>query len=112
MRMKLSDFNYDLPKELVAEYPNKNRDEARLMVIDRKDYSIKHRQFKDMIEYFDENDVIILNNTKVFPARLYGNKEKTGARIEVGTAIWIEVCLVVLPLSYSTYHIEQWAVYA
>ena len=81
--MKLSDFNYDLPKELVAEYPNKNRDEARLMVIDRKDYSIKHRQFKDMIEYFDENDVIILNNTKVFPARLYGNKEKTGARIEV-----------------------------
>ena len=60
MRMKLSDFNYELPKELVADYPNKNRDEARLMVIDRKDYSIKHRQFKDMIEYFDENDVIIL----------------------------------------------------
>ena len=83
MRKKLSDFNYELPKELVAEYPNKNRDEARLMVIDRKDYSIMHRQFKDMIEYFDENDVIVLNNTKVFPARLYGNKEKTGARIEV-----------------------------
>ena len=83
MRMKLSDFNYEFPKELVAEYPNKNRDEARLMVIDRKDYSIQHRQFKDMIEYFDENDVIVLNNTKVFPARLYGNKEKTGARIEV-----------------------------
>jgi len=83
MRMKLSDFNYELPKELVAEYPNKNRDEARLMVIDRKDYSIQHRQFKDMIEYFDESDVIVLNNTKVFPARLYGNKEKTGARIEV-----------------------------
>ena len=81
--MKLSDFNYELPKELIAEYPNKNRDEARLMVIDRKDYSIKHRQFKDMIEYFDENDVIVLNNTKVFPARLYGHKEKTGARIEV-----------------------------
>jgi len=71
MRKKLSDFNYELPEELVAEYPNKNRDEARLMVIDRKDYSIKHRQFKDMIEYFDENDVIVLNNTKVFPARLY-----------------------------------------
>ena len=61
MRMKLSDFNYELPKELIAEYPNKNRDEARLMVIDRKDYSIKHRQFKDMIEYFDEHDVIVLN---------------------------------------------------
>ena len=80
--MKLSDFNYELPKELIAEYPNKNRDEARLMVIDRKDYSIQHSQFKDMIEFFDVNDVIVLNNTKVFPARLYGNKEKTGARIE------------------------------
>ena len=81
--MKLSDFNFEYPEKLVAKYPNKNRDEAKLMVIDRKDYSIKHRQFKDMIEYFDENDVIVLNNTKVFPARLYGNKEKTGARIEV-----------------------------
>ena len=59
MRMKLSDFNYELPKELVAEYPNKTRDEAKLMVIDRKDYSILHRQCKDMIEYFDENDVIV-----------------------------------------------------
>ena len=81
--MKLSDFNYELPKELVAEYPNKNRDESRLMVIDRSDYSIHHRVFKDMIEYFNEDDVLALNNTKVFPARLYGNKEKTGARIEV-----------------------------
>ncbi len=83
MRKKLSDFNYELPKELIAEYPNKTRDEAKLMVIDRKDYSIKHLQFKDMIEYFNEDDIIVLNNTKVFPARLYGNKEKTGARIEV-----------------------------
>ncbi len=83
MRMKLSDFSYDLPEPLIAKYPNKNRDESKLMVIDRKDYSISHMQFKDMIEYFDEKDVIILNNTKVFPARLYGNKEKTGARIEV-----------------------------
>ena len=83
MKMKLSDFNFEYPEKLVAKYPNKNRDEAKLMVIDRNDYSIKHRQFKDMIEYFDENDVIVLNNTKVFPARLYGNKEKTGARIEV-----------------------------
>ena len=81
--MKLSNFIYELPKNLVAEYPNKNRDESKLMVIDRKDYSIQHRQFKDMIEYFDEDDVVVLNNTKVFPARLYGNKEKTGARIEV-----------------------------
>ena len=83
MKMKLSDFSYELPEKLVAEYPNKNRDESKLMVIDRKDYSIQHRQFKDMIEYFDEDDVVVLNNTKVFPARLYGNKEKTGARIEV-----------------------------
>ena len=81
--MKLSNFIYELPEKLVAEYPNKNRDESRLMVIDRSDYSIQHRIFKDMIEYFNEDDVIILNNTKVFPARLYGNKEKTGARIEV-----------------------------
>ena len=81
--MKLSDFSYELPEKLVAEYPNKNRDESKLMVIDRKDYSIQHRQFKDMIEYFDEDDVVVLNNTKVFPARLFGNKEKTGARIEV-----------------------------
>jgi len=83
MKMKLSDFSYELPEKLVADYPNKNRDESKLMVIDRKDYSIQHRQFKDMIEYFEEDDVVVLNNTKVFPARLYGNKEKTGARIEV-----------------------------
>ena len=81
--MKLSAFNYELPEKLVAEYPNKNRDESRLMVLDRSDQSIKHKLFKDMIDYFDEDDVIVLNNTKVFPARLYGNKEKTGARIEV-----------------------------
>ena len=81
--MKLSAFNYELPEKLVAEYPNKNRDESRLMVLDRSDQYIQHKLFKDMIDYFDEDDVIALNNTKVFPARLYGNKEKTGARIEV-----------------------------
>jgi S-adenosylmethionine:tRNA ribosyltransferase-isomerase len=81
--MKLSNFNFNLPKELLAEYPAENRDESRLMVIDRKTKTITHRQFKDIIEYFDEGDVMVLNNTKVFPARLYGNKEKTGARIEV-----------------------------
>ena len=81
--MKLSAFNYELPEKLVAEYPNKNRDESRLMVLDRSDQSIHHKLFKDMIDYFNEDDVIVLNNTKVFPARLYGNKEKTGARIEV-----------------------------
>ena len=81
--MKLSHFNFDLPDELLAEHPSDNRDEARLMVLDRKNQTIEHKLFKDLIDYFDEGDVMILNNTKVFPARLYGNKEKTGARIEV-----------------------------
>ena len=83
MGMKLSQFNFDLPKELLAEHPSENRDEARLMVLNRKERTIEHKQFKDLIDYFDPKDVMVLNNTKVFPARLYGNKEKTGARIEV-----------------------------
>ena len=83
MRMKLSHFNFNLPEELLAEYPSENRDEARLMVLDREKQTIEHKEFKDLIDYFNEDDVMILNNTKVFPARLYGNKEKTGARIEV-----------------------------
>ena len=81
--MKLSHFNFELPDELLAEYPAENRDESRLMVLNRKEQTIEHKMFKDLIEYFDEDDVMILNNTKVFPARLFGNKEKTGARIEV-----------------------------
>lgn len=81
--MKLSNFNFELPKELLAEYPSEHRDEARLMVLDRKNQTIEHKMFKDLIDYFNEDDVMVLNNTKVFPARLYGNKEKTGARIEV-----------------------------
>lgn len=81
--MKLSHFHFDLPEELLAEYPAENRDESRLMVLNRKEQTIEHKMFKDVIDYFDEKDVMILNNTKVFPARLFGNKEKTGARIEV-----------------------------
>ena len=81
--MKLSHFNFDLPMDLLAEYPSEHRDEARLMVLNRADQTIEHREFKDLIDYFEEDDVMILNNTKVFPARLFGNKEKTGARIEV-----------------------------
>ena len=81
--MKLSNFNFDLPEELLAEFPAESRDESRLMVVDRASGSIEHKLFKDLIDYFDEGDVMVLNNTKVFPARLYGNKEKTGARIEV-----------------------------
>ncbi|WP_166963158.1 tRNA preQ1(34) S-adenosylmethionine ribosyltransferase-isomerase QueA [Yeosuana marina] len=81
--MKLSHFGFNLPDELLAEYPAENRDESRLMVLNRKEQTIEHKMFKDLIEYFDEDDVMIINDTKVFPARLYGNKEKTGARIEV-----------------------------
>lgn len=81
--MKLSNFDFKLPKELLAEYPAENRDESRLMVLHRDSGKIEHKMFKDVIDYFDEGDVMVLNNTKVFPARLYGNKEKTGARIEV-----------------------------
>ncbi|EZH74570.1 S-adenosylmethionine tRNA ribosyltransferase [Aquimarina atlantica] len=81
--MKLSHFNFNLPQDLLAEYPAENRDESRLMVLNRKDQTIEHKQFKDLIDYFEPNDVMVVNNTKVFPARLYGNKEKTGARIEV-----------------------------
>jgi S-adenosylmethionine:tRNA ribosyltransferase-isomerase len=81
--MKLSKFGFELPEELLAEYPAENRDEARLMVLNREKQTIEHRQFKDLIEYFDDEDVLIMNNTKVFPARMIGNKEKTGAEIEV-----------------------------
>lgn len=81
--MKLSQFDFELPPELLAEYPSEHRDEARLMVLNRKEQTIEHKQFKDLIDYFDEGDVMMLNNTKVFPARMFGNKEKTGARIEV-----------------------------
>ncbi|HLV70003.1 MAG TPA: tRNA preQ1(34) S-adenosylmethionine ribosyltransferase-isomerase QueA [Xanthomarina sp.] len=81
--MKLSHFSFNLPDELLAEYPSENRDESRLMVLNREKQTIEHKMFKDLIDYFDKDDVMILNNTKVFPARLFGNKEKTGARIEV-----------------------------
>tara|TARA_A100001035_G_scaffold139299_1_gene109466 strand:+ start:787 stop:1836 length:1050 start_codon:yes stop_codon:yes gene_type:complete len=81
--MKLSNFNYDLPKELLAEYPTDQRDESRLMVLHRDSGKIEHKTFKDVIDYFEDGDSFVLNNTKVFPARLMGNKEKTGARIEV-----------------------------
>ncbi|CAI8425158.1 MAG: S-adenosylmethionine:tRNA ribosyltransferase-isomerase [Flavobacterium sp. SCGC AAA160-P02] len=81
--MKLSHFNFELPEELLAEYPAEHRDESRLMVLNRKEQKIEHKMFKDVIDYFDEGDVMMLNNTKVFPARMFGNKEKTGARIEV-----------------------------
>ena len=81
--MKLSEFNFNLPSELIAFYPAENRDESRLMVLHRKTGEIEHKIFKDVLTYFDEGDTLVVNNTKVFPARMYGNKEKTGAKIEV-----------------------------
>ncbi|MBQ2199432.1 MAG: S-adenosylmethionine:tRNA ribosyltransferase-isomerase, partial [Bacteroidaceae bacterium] len=81
--MKLSQFKFKLPDEKIAVNPPKNRDEAKLMVLHKKTGEIEHRLFKDIIQYFDEGDTFIFNDTQVFPARLYGNKEKTGAKIEV-----------------------------
>lgn len=81
--MKLSKFKFKLPTELIALHPASNRDECRLMVLNKKTGQIEHKLFKDIIDYFEEKDVFVFNDTKVFPARLYGNKEKTGAEIEV-----------------------------
>ncbi len=81
--MKLSKFKYRLPDEAIALHPADNRDESKLMVLDRRKNTIEHHQFKDVLNYFDDKDVLVFNDTKVFPARLYGNKEKTGAEIEV-----------------------------
>jgi len=81
--MKLSQFKFNLPNTLLADRPTEQRDESRLMVVNRADGSIEHRTFKDILEYFEDKDQIVVNNTKVFPARIYGNKEKTGAKIEV-----------------------------
>jgi S-adenosylmethionine:tRNA ribosyltransferase-isomerase len=81
--MKLSQYKYNLPHDLIAKYPADKRDESKLMVVDRSTGKIQHKIFRDIIDYFDEGDVFVVNNTKVFPARLYGNKEKTGAEIEV-----------------------------
>lgn len=81
--MKLSAFKYDLPEDLLAKYPSEHRDESRLMVVDRAKGTIEHKIFKDVLGYFEEGDTFVFNNSKVFPARMYGKKEKTGAKIEV-----------------------------
>jgi len=81
--MKLSQFKFDLPRELIADHPPKNRDDAKMMVINRKEKTIVHKQFRNVLDYFSEGDVFVINNTRVFPARLHGEKEKTGAKIEV-----------------------------
>jgi S-adenosylmethionine:tRNA ribosyltransferase-isomerase len=81
--MKLSQFKYELPDKLIAQYPVDNRDESRLLVVNKKEGKFEHKMFRDVIDYFDDGDAMVFNNTRVFPARMYGNKEKTGARIEV-----------------------------
>ena len=81
--MKLTSFKFDLPKELIALYPTKDRDGSKLMVLHKKTGKIEHKKFKNVLDYFDDGDTFILNNTRVFPARMWGNKEKTGAKIEV-----------------------------
>lgn len=81
--MKLSQYKFNLPPDLIAKFPADRRDESRLMVVNRNTGKIEHRVFKEILDYFNEGDVMVFNNTKVFPARLYGNKEKTGAEIEV-----------------------------
>ncbi len=81
--MKLSQFKFELPINLIAQHPAKERDKSRLMVVHKDTGKIEHRTFRDVLEYFDDKDVMVVNNTKVFPARLYGRKEKTGAKIEV-----------------------------
>lgn len=81
--MKLSQLKYKLPEELIAQYPSAERGDSKLMVVHRKSGEIEHLSFRDILRFFDEGDVMVFNDTKVFPARLFGNKEKTGARIEV-----------------------------
>ena len=81
--MKLSQFKFDLPLNLIAQTPAKRREDSRMMVIEKKTGKIENKHFKDILDYFDDKDVFVVNNTKVFPARMYGRKEKTGAKIEV-----------------------------
>ena len=81
--MKLSSFIFDVPQNLIAQNPTKNREDSKLMVVDKKTGKIQHKHFKDILDYYSDKDVMVLNNTKVFPARMYGRKEKTGAKIEV-----------------------------
>ncbi|MGI9139310.1 MAG: tRNA preQ1(34) S-adenosylmethionine ribosyltransferase-isomerase QueA [Sediminibacterium sp.] len=81
--MKLSQFRYDLPLNLIAQHPTKRREDSRLLVVNRQNGHMENRNFSDLLEYYDDKDVFVVNNTKVFPARMYGRKEKTGAKIEV-----------------------------
>ena len=106
--MKLSQFKFKLTEEQIAKYPAKNRDESRLMVVHRHTGEIEHRIFKDILEYFDDKDVFVFNDTKVFPARLYGNKEKTGAKIVCGMYWLIRHEKSALGISYISVKTIRW----
>src|SRR5678809_1773888 len=100
--MKLSQFKFDLPLNLIAQHPTKKREDARMMVVHRHTGQIENKHFRDILDYFDDKDVFVVNNTKVFPARMYGRKEKTGAKIEVfllrelnkTNKLWDVICLL------------------
>ena len=81
--MKLSDFYYDLPEELIAQHPTEKRDESRLLVLDRKTGNVEHRVFKDIVEYLTPNDCLVINETRVIPARIYGVKKGTESKVEI-----------------------------
>src|SRR6478752_7686762 len=81
--MKLSQFKFDLPLNLIAQHPTKRREDSRMMVVDRKTGNIENKHFRDILDYYDDKDVFVINNTKVFPARMFGRKEKTEAIVEV-----------------------------
>lgn len=81
--MKLSKFIFDIPANLIAQHPTKNREDSRLMIVHRQTGKMESKHFKNIVDYFDDKDVFVVNNSKVFPARMYGSKEKTGAKIEV-----------------------------
>ena len=82
-KYKLSDFRYQLPKKYIAQKPKQKRDGSKMMVLDREDKSIKHKKFSDITDYFQKNDLLILNDTKVFPAKLYATKDRTDAKVEI-----------------------------
>ena len=118
--MKLSQFKFKLPQDLIAQYPVAERDQSRLMVIHRASGEIEHRIFKDIIDYFDDGDIFVFNDTKVFPARLFGNKEKTGRALKCfcfassmpktssGMCLWSRPVKSELATSFTSATMSRW----
>ena len=101
-KYKLSDVRYQLPKKYIAQKPKQKRDGSKMMVLDREDKSIKHKKFSDITDYFQKNDLLILNDTKVFPAKLYATKDRTDAKVEIfllrelGDRLWEVLVIMIL----------------